>query len=260
MTPQERARRLARYYDLDLADVAYDAELYQQLAQEAGGPIFELAIGSGRLAIPLALAGYQVVGVDHDAAMLERARIAWATVRGTLEPERLQLHQGDLNTFRPDGHFGLVFIAVNTFLLAPNDAARLGILSNMRALLRQGGIAAVEVSTPDGQELASYDGRERQEWLRIDGQTGQEVSKAIGASHDHSTDIVRLTQRYAWATPGHGPSGEVTNTDTLHLLSAQHLGELAEAAGFSSVDLRGDHLAIPYGANSHRVILVSRLV
>lgn len=260
MTPRERAQRLARYYDLDLADVTYDAELYQQLAQEAGGPIFELAIGSGRLAIPLALAGWQVAGVDREPAMLDRARNAWKEVRGTLDAGRLQLHRGDLATFRPDARFGLVFIAVNTFLLAPHDPARLSILGSMRQLLRGGGIAAVEVSTPDELELAGYDGSEREEWLRVDPETHDEVSKSMSATHDPTTGIVRLTQRFVWRAPDGTSQGEVVNTDTLHLLSAEHLGALAEEAGFSRVDLRGDHLAMPYGANSHRVILVARLV
>lgn len=55
LSADERAERLARYYDLDFLDVAYDAELYQQLAHKAGGPVLELGVGSGRLGVPLAL-------------------------------------------------------------------------------------------------------------------------------------------------------------------------------------------------------------
>lgn len=260
LTPRERHRRVARYYDLDLVDIAYDAELYQQLAHESGGPVFELAIGSGRLAIPLALAGHRVEGVDNDPAMLRRARRAWDKARGAIEPDRLRLHEGDLNVFRPSGRFGLTFIAVNTFLLAPDDTARLGILTGMRQSLREGGIAAVEIGTPDGRELARYDGRVQREWLRLDPETGDEVSKSISASYDAETEIVRLTQSYEWTPATGGTLSRITNTDTLHLVSARHLGELAEEAGFASVDLRGDHLPIPYGARSHRVILLARLV
>jgi ubiquinone/menaquinone biosynthesis C-methylase UbiE len=256
---QERARRIARYYDLDLVDIAYDAELYQELAHEAGGPVYELAVGSGRLAIPLALAGHQVVGVDHDPAMLERARRAWDKVRGDIEPQRLRLFEGDLRSFRPSGRFGLAFIAVNTFLLAEDDAARSAILTRMRMALRPGGIAAVEFGTPDDQELAGYDGRLHREWLRRDPETGDDVSKSMAAEYDGESNTLRLAQTYEWTRPK-GPRGRVTNVDTLHLLAAQRLGDLATQAGFSSVDLWGDHLLIPYGAGSHRVILVARLV
>lgn len=256
----ERRQRLARYYDLDLVDVSYDAELYQQLAQEGGGPVYELAIGSGRLAIPLALAGYHVEGVDNDPAMLDRARLAWAAVRGDIDSERLRLHQADLIDFRPSGQFGLTFIAVNTFLLAPDDEARLEILRRMREVLREGGIAAVEIGTPDPQELAEYDGHVQHEWLRRDHETGEDVSKSIAASYDPGSKVLQLTQRYEWTPIGGGPPRHISNTDTLHLLSAQRLGDLALAAGFQTVDLRGDHLLMPYGARSHRVILVARLV
>jgi SAM-dependent methyltransferase len=106
-------------------DVSYDAELYLRLAHQAGGAVLELAVGSGRLAIPLALAGHRVVGVDHDSAMLERARAAWQRSRGPVERERLSVHEGDFMSFRCAERFSLAFIAVNTFLLAEDDAARL---------------------------------------------------------------------------------------------------------------------------------------
>src|SRR6185369_9158691 len=64
---------LARLYDLDLVDDPGDLELYLALASRSGGPIVELAVGTGRLAIPLAVAGHEVIGVDDDPAMLARA-------------------------------------------------------------------------------------------------------------------------------------------------------------------------------------------
>jgi len=69
-------RALARLYDLDLVEDPGDLDLYLALARRTGGPILELAAGSGRLAVPLAEAGHRVTGVDLDPAMLERARSA----------------------------------------------------------------------------------------------------------------------------------------------------------------------------------------
>jgi SAM-dependent methyltransferase len=71
---------LARYYDLDLRDDPGDLDLYLALAARTGGPVLELAAGSGRIAVPLAAAGYQVTGVDNDPAMLGRAELAWKRV------------------------------------------------------------------------------------------------------------------------------------------------------------------------------------
>jgi SAM-dependent methyltransferase len=256
----ERADRVARYYDLDLVDVSYDAELYQELAQAAGGPVLEMGVGSGRLAIPLALAGHHVQGIDADPAMLARAKVAWESARGDLEADRLQVQEADFLDYRTEQRFGLAFIAVNTFLLVPDDSARLALLGSMRSALRRGGIAAVEVSTPDAAELQRYDSRLQHEWLRTDPETGDQVSKSISADYDADAETVTLTQLYEWTAPHGGALYRVTNIDLLHLISADHLGELAREAGFEDVDLRGDHLPTPYGAGSHRAILVARLV
>ena len=260
LTPQERDTRLARYYDLDFRDVHYDAELYQELAADGGEPVLELGAGSGRIAVPLALAGHEVVGIDTDEAMLARGRRHWDDVRGSLAADRLTLEAGDFYELRTEARFGLALIAVNTFLIAEDDQARLAILTTMHESLRRGGIAAVEVGTPDQAELDRFDGRRQHEWLRVDPETGEEVTKTISAIHDASDDSVLLTQIYEWTPLNGGPLHRVTHQDHIHLVSAEHLGELAREAGFESVDLRGDHLSTPHGPTSHRVILVARLV
>ena len=76
------AAALARLYDLDLVDDPGDLDLYLALADRAGGPILELAVGTGRLAVPLAEAGHRVTGVDLDPAMLDRARATGERQRG----------------------------------------------------------------------------------------------------------------------------------------------------------------------------------
>ena len=70
------AASLARLYDVDLLDDPGDVDLYLALASRTGGPILEIAAGSGRVALPLAQAGYDVTLVDIDAGMLARARAA----------------------------------------------------------------------------------------------------------------------------------------------------------------------------------------
>ena len=75
-TDPATADALARLYDLDLVDDPGDLDLYLALAERTGGPILELAVGTGRLAVPLAAAGDRVTGVDLDPAMLARAAAA----------------------------------------------------------------------------------------------------------------------------------------------------------------------------------------
>jgi SAM-dependent methyltransferase len=256
----QRAAILARFYDLDVRDVSYDAELYQQLAHQVGGAVLELAVGSGRLGIPIALAGHRVVGIDNDPAMLARAGAEWERSRGSIERDRFSIHEGDFFTFRSSERFDLAFLAVNTFLLADDDAARAAVLETMRAHLQPGGVAAIEVSTPDEAELATFDGRLQLEWLRRDPETGDEVAKLVSARYDPESSTVALYQVFEWTAHLGGTLSRVSRSDVLHLLTAERLARLAERAGFGQVRLWGDHLLTPYGPGSHRAILEARLV
>ncbi len=64
-TPSSFGAALARLYDLDLVEDPGDLDLYLALATRTGGPILELARGTGRLAVPLAAAGHDVTGGRH---------------------------------------------------------------------------------------------------------------------------------------------------------------------------------------------------
>jgi predicted RNA methylase len=68
---------LAAGYERWPADMTEDVPFYVELAQEVDGPVVELAVGTGRAAIPVAAAiGRTVIGIDASPAMLERARSA----------------------------------------------------------------------------------------------------------------------------------------------------------------------------------------
>src|SRR6184192_697138 len=82
----------ARRYDEWSAAMTEDVAFYVELAREADGPIVELAVGNGRVAIPVARAtGRGVIGIDSSPAMLEQAR-ARAAEAGV----ELELHEGDM--------------------------------------------------------------------------------------------------------------------------------------------------------------------
>src|SRR5919202_2676355 len=84
---------IARLYDPWSASVTEDISFYVHEAVQTGGPVLELGVGTGRIAVPVALAGVRVIGVDSSAAMLEvcAERAAAASVA-----DRLELRLGDL--------------------------------------------------------------------------------------------------------------------------------------------------------------------
>jgi SAM-dependent methyltransferase len=145
---------LARLYDLDLVDDPGDLDLYLALAGRTGGPILELAAGSGRVALPLARAGYEVTAIDIDPAMLARTRRKLEEIAKT-EPgvaDRIHLVEGDLVGLELPGspRFGLAVFALNSILLLDSRDKQRAALETMARHLAPGGLAVVDVWLPSG--------------------------------------------------------------------------------------------------------------
>ncbi|MGH3051189.1 MAG: class I SAM-dependent methyltransferase, partial [Gaiellaceae bacterium] len=96
---------IARLYDPWSRSVVEDVAFYVAEAERSGGPVLELGVGTGRIAIPTAAAGVAVVGVDRSEGMLEVAREAAALAGVTLD-----LRAGDLREPPVAERFGLVTI------------------------------------------------------------------------------------------------------------------------------------------------------
>lgn len=250
------AAALARLYDLDLREDPGDLDLYRALADRADGPILELAVGSGRLAVPLARAGYAVTGVDLDPAMLARARARAADAGVT--PERLALHEADLVDVRlaDAGGYALAFLALNSLMVLPARDAQRAAFRTLAAHLTSGGIAAVEAWLPDADDLGRYDGRVILEWIRPDPTTGALVTKTGSAVHDSATGTIVLTSVFDEAPQGTAPTRWIRQ-DRLRLVSADELCEFAEAAGLRVEVLAGGYDLGEFGPGAERAVLVA---
>ena len=251
------AAALARLYDLDLIDDPGDLDLYLALADRADGAILELAVGTGRLAVPLAEAGHAVTGVDLDPAMLDRAR-ARARDTGTGVVGRLTLVEADLVGLRlpAAGQFGLAFIALNSLLVLPTRAAQRAALRTLADHLAPGGLAVVDVWIPDAEDLGRFDGRISLEWPRLDPETGAIVTKAASAQHDAAAATVTLTTIFEQGGQGLPPARWVRR-DRLRLISADELRSFAEDAGLEVELMAGDYGLGPIGPGSERAILIA---
>jgi SAM-dependent methyltransferase len=256
--PSPTARALARLYDLDLLDDPGDLDLYRALAGRAGGPILELAAGTGRLAVPLAQDGHEVTAVDLDPAMLERAA-ARMTAAGKSVAARIRLVEADLLELDlpAAGTFRLAFIALNSlFLLATRSAQRraLGILAGH---LGPGGLAAIDIWLPDAEDLARFDGRLVFEYERREPETGHDVTKVAAARYDATGALVDLTSVYEEGPPGAAAIRWIRR-DALRLVGADELRGMAEDAGLVVEEMGGDYGLEPMGPGSDRAILVAR--
>ena len=249
---------MARLYDLDLLEDPGDLDLYLALAARSGGPILELAVGTGRLAVPLATTGHTITGVDVDPAMLARASRASASA-GRQVAKRLELVEADMVGLRlpSAGTFGLAFIGLNSLLLLGAREAQREALRTMAAHLQPGGLAAVDVWQPDADDLARFDGRLILEYARRDPEGGGLVTKVGSAQHDSATQIVALTTIYEESEPG-GPALRWVRNDRLRLVSADELAGMAEDAGLEVEIVAGGYDLGGLGSGGDRAILVAR--
>lgn len=259
-TPAETpAEALARLYDLDLQDDPGDLDLWTALAAQADGPVLELMAGSGRIAIPLAEEGHAVTAVDLDAAMLARARRR-AEAAGPEVVARVTLVAGDVTM--PDlgleRSFRLAVIALNSILLLPSRAAQRAAWETIAAYLVPGGVAAVDTWLPDAHDLARYDGRLHLEYYRPEPETGRWVTKMAAAQHDAATQTVALTTIYEEGDPGE-PASRWVRRDVVHLVTADELRAMAEAAGLEVELVAGGYDLEPLGPHDERAIVIARM-
>ncbi len=255
--PGGAAAAFARFYDLDLAaDDPDDLDLYLALAGRTGGPVLELAAGTGRIAVPLALAGHRVTGVDLDPAMLARARAA-AEAAGVAG--RIALVEADIvGLALPDaGTYRLAILALNSLFLLAAPGAQAAALRAMASHLAPGGVAVVDVWIPTPADLAAYDGRLLLDGVREDPASGRLVAKSWAATHDAATGTVTLTTIYDEWHPGE-PAVRWVRRDAMRLVAPGELRLLAEAAGLEVELVAGDHDLAPLGAGGDRAVLVAR--
>lgn len=153
-----------------------DVGFLRRLADEVGGPVLELGCGTGRVAIPLAEAGLEVVGLDRSREMLAIAAAKRTSLPAQVR-RRLRLVEGDMTDFRLGRRFGLAFAAFRVFqhLLEPVDQR--AALAAVRRHLRPGGLLVLDLFDP------------RLRWVE-EGAEWEEVAETI---HPVSGRLVRRT-------------------------------------------------------------------
>jgi SAM-dependent methyltransferase len=147
---------IARLYDPWSLEVVEDIAFYVEEAVESGGPVVELGVGTGRIAIPTAQAGIHVIGVDSSQGMLDVcAESARAAGVGPL----LDLRLGDIRRPPVDERVPLVTCPFRAFLHLPTDEDRLAGLGAAHRLLGPGGRFVFDVFSPSQEDIDETNGR-----------------------------------------------------------------------------------------------------
>jgi ubiquinone/menaquinone biosynthesis C-methylase UbiE len=145
----------ANRYDEWSAAMTADIDFYAGLAREADGPVVELAVGTGRVAIPVGKAiGREVIGVDSSAAMLDQARTHAAEAN-----VQLDLREIDMRDLELDEPAALIYCPFRSLLHLPTWAARRQVFERVAASLQPGGRFAWNAFVFDHRLAIGFDGK-----------------------------------------------------------------------------------------------------
>ena len=220
---------------------------YREEARRAGGPVLELACGTGRLTLPLARDGHAVVGLDTSRPMLAAARRkAWECGLD------VAFIQGDMRDFDLGGRFALVIISCNSLahLSEPEDI--LACLTTVRRHLAPGGTLAFDVVQPDLRALSRPERGPR----RLD--LGPNPSSAIEAEEVSSYDPVTQLRTSHWRIRRAGQPEQAMAPLVLRQFFPRELPLLLGAAGLALVARHGDFARNPLGPGSLNQICLAR--
>ncbi len=216
-------------YDEWAARMTADVPFYVDLARACEGPVVELAVGNGRVAIPVARAtGRRVIGLDTSPAMLDQARANAAAADVALD-----LRLGDMRDLDLAEPAGLIYCPFRALLHLPTWADRRRVFERVARSLRPGGVFAWNAFAFDHLVAAGYDGRRIEE--RVPHQLRYDVP-------DNRIDIV---------LEGGGRSSLWWATKN------EWLG-LVDVAGFTVDALYGDFDRSPLTSESREYVFVVR--
>jgi SAM-dependent methyltransferase len=152
---------LADVYEDWSSAMTEDVPFYVGLAREADGPVVELAVGTGRVAIPVAEAiGRPVIGIDRSPTMLAKARAAAAAAGVAIE-----LREGDMRELILDEPAALIYCPFRSLLHVPTWSDRRKVFEGVAAGLRPGGRFAWNAFVFDHGIAARLDGGHQEEPL-----------------------------------------------------------------------------------------------
>jgi ubiquinone/menaquinone biosynthesis C-methylase UbiE len=226
---------IAGLYDPWSRSVTEDVDFYVAEARKAGGPVVELGVGTGRIAVPTAQRGVRVIGVDSSQGMLEvcRRRADEAGVAGLVD-----LRLGDLRRPPVDERVRLVTAPFRSLLHLRTDEERLAALRAARGLLERDGRLVFDVFAPSSDDVEETHGR----WLEREPEIWER------ADWDLERRVLTLSVR--------GTGGETTMA--LAWISPDEWRSLLEDAGFEVLACYGWFDMRPYAGGEDTVWLARR--
>ena len=249
---------LAELYDAVYAD-RDDHAFWGAVAPDEGATL-ELACGTGRVLLPLARAGHEMVGLDLSAQMLARCRAALAAepaeVRG-----RVRLVQADMTSFALERRFTLITSPFRGFQHVTSVERQLACLARCYAHLEPGGRLVLDLFNPDPALLYEHGGSDGEETAETVPWTGGRTIRwwghVVEYRRAHQVNQCEMTYEIA---EHDGATRRVVERFPMRYLFRHELEHLLARSGFVKEALYGDYDRSPYGDDSPEMIAVARRV
>jgi SAM-dependent methyltransferase len=238
----ENARTLGR------RDIAF----WQRIAATANGRVLELGCGTGRVSIPLARRGVDLVGVDRSQPMLDRA-VARTRRAPSREPRAAAFVRADIRDlpFRR-GRFAMVLAPYGVLQSLTRERDLTAALSSVARVLRNGGTFGIDL-VPDVPNWREYRNKVQ---LRGKAAGGAHLTLVESVRQDRRRSLTTFEQRYLERR------GRATTTHrfelTFRTLSIPQMAHRLERAGFSVETVLGDYRGRPWDARADVWIILAK--
>ena len=246
----------AEWYDIFYAAAdPGDIDFYHGLCQASGGPVLEFGVGTGRIALPLAQQGMEIVGIDLFEPMLRVAHqnaLDVAPLDGSL-----RLIQADMRDFDLKRQFPVVTIPARTLLLATTEAEQIDTLCCAAKHLALDGTMAFNLFYPDPEMLA--DDPDEEFLLEV-------VDKPDGGRY-----VLTAKNRFDLETQlNHGvqiaeeldPKGEILRRQELEVvvrfLYPEQIIALCDRVGLEVIEMWGDFEGGELDEESDEIVVLAR--
>ncbi len=245
--------RDGRHYDAMNRDIVADIPFYVEQAKRANGPVLELACGTGRLAIPIAQSGIEIVGLDLSPSMLSHARD-----KAEQSGVAITFVEGDCRSFALRRKFALIFIGFNSMQHMHDHASLAGLFACVRQHLADGGRFVFDVFNPKLSLLARQNNERKHERDYEDPDGNGTISFDHAVRYDDASQVAHIQCYFT----RRGATGEHRDfrVEELNMrcFFPQELDQLVRAHGFDIVEKFGTFERKLFASGDPKQIVICR--
>ncbi|MFT9848687.1 class I SAM-dependent methyltransferase [Aneurinibacillus sp. REN35] len=245
------------YYDIVSDGLEGDVGFYTELALQTGGSVLDLACGTGRISMPLALNGLEVYGVDSSEKMLEKARMKAEMAQ---VGDRVTFIHGDMRTFNLERTFPLIMVPYRSFLHMLSVKEQIAALRQIRQHLPDGGLLALNIFVPLISHLYEQNEKSASRGIYAIPGTTDRLAVWDYTRYDHFQQIAEIIRQYERMDRDGTVIQRVVAPFHIRYIFPAEMHHLLRLAGFSVIGRYGSFAKEAFGPSSTELIIVAKKV